>query len=197
VYPPKQFQEFQKDKLIEIIKNYPLATVISVSNNIPFITHLPLIFKNDVLYGHIDKHNPQASLLQNNNEVTLIFSGPQSYISPSLFNSNQLPTWNYVKLHVTGKVSKIETNDAIKQSIVEMTDRLESPKNAYRLNINDERMEHLVHYISGFKIEDLKWEGKLKMSQDKPMEEFYIAKNEVIQSNKKDLEAFLNVILAK
>ena len=124
MYPPKHYQEFKKETLIEIIKRYPLATVISVDKNRPFITHLPLIYKDDAIYGHIDNQNPQTSLLQNNSEVTLIFSGPQSYISPSLFNSKQLPTWNYIKLHITGTVSKIESNDAIKQSIVEMTEAL-------------------------------------------------------------------------
>lgn len=196
MYPPKHYQEFKKEKLIEIIKNYPLATVISVEDNQPFITHLPLIYKNDVIYGHIDNNNPHRNVLQNNNEVTLIFSGPQSYISPSLFKSNQLPTWNYIKLHITGKVSKIENNKHIKQSIVEMTDSLEAPDYNYRLDINDERMEHLVHYISGFKIEDLNWEGKVKMSQDKPLEEFSIAKNKVIQSNKQSIESFIANILA-
>ena len=195
MYPPKHYQEFKKETLIEIIKRYPLATVISVDKNRPFITHLPLIYKDDVIYGHIDNQNSQTCLLKNNSEVTLIFSGPQSYISPSLFNSKQLPTWNYIKLHITGTVSKIESNDAIKQSIVEMTEALEAPEHNYRLNLNDEHMAYLVQYISGFKIENLQWEGKLKMSQDKPIEEFEIAKHHLIQSQNNSIESFINQIL--
>ena len=56
-------------------------------------------------------------------------------------------------------------------------------------------MAHLVQYISGFKIENLQWEGKLKMSQDKPMEEFEIAKYHLIQSQNNSIESFINQIL--
>ncbi len=64
-YPPKHHQDNDKLHMVEVIKNYPLATVISVKDNKPFITHLPLIYRNDgKLIGHIDKFNPQAELLK-------------------------------------------------------------------------------------------------------------------------------------
>ncbi|SFC82668.1 Putative FMN-binding domain-containing protein [Algibacter pectinivorans] len=92
-YPPKHHQDNTITHLIEVIKTYPLATLISVKDNVPYITHLPLIYnKSGKLIGHIDSNNPQAELLKNNNDITIIFSGPQCYISPSIYTTKQLPT---------------------------------------------------------------------------------------------------------
>ena len=77
-YPPQHHQDNNINHLIDVIKTYPLATVISVKDNKPYITHLPIIYREDgKLIGHLDKFNPQAELLRDNNDVTLIFSGPQ------------------------------------------------------------------------------------------------------------------------
>ena len=46
-YPPEQHQDYNKLHMIEVLKSYPLATLISVKNSEPFITHLPLIYRED------------------------------------------------------------------------------------------------------------------------------------------------------
>lgn len=55
-----------------MIKTYPLATVISVKDNKPLITHLPLIYEDGKLIGHNDIYNPQAQLLKDDNDVNII-----------------------------------------------------------------------------------------------------------------------------
>ena len=114
-YPPKYHLDNDQNHLVKVIKTYPLATVISVKDNKPLITHLPLIFENGKLIGHIDIYNPQAKLLKDNNEVTLIFSGPECYISPSVYSTTQLPTWNYIKVHLKGSVKAIESKGRFKK----------------------------------------------------------------------------------
>jgi len=109
--------------MIDVIKTYPLATIISVKDKEPLITHLPLIYSEDgKLIGHIDKFNPQADLLKDKNPITIIFSGPQCYISPSIYSTTQLPTWNYIKVHLKGAVERIESKDALKNSLIKMTE---------------------------------------------------------------------------
>lgn len=72
-YPPKIHQDDNKAHMIAVMQQYPLATLISVKNNEPLVTHLPLIYKNETLIGHLDMFNPQAELLKNNQAVTVIF----------------------------------------------------------------------------------------------------------------------------
>ncbi len=114
MYPPQHHQDNNKEHLIEVIKTYPLATLISVSNDVPFITHLPLIYEDNKLIGHIDIYNPHTELLKNNRPVTVIYSGPNCYISPSIYTTTQLPTWNYIKVHLKGNVKAIKSKGALK-----------------------------------------------------------------------------------
>ncbi|MBP93719.1 MAG: transcriptional regulator [Flavobacteriaceae bacterium] len=194
-YPPKEHQETNIQHVMTVIKNYPLATVISVSNHEPVITHIPLILQNNELIGHLDANNPHTELLKNQNKVTIIFSAPQCYISPSIYSSKQLPTWNYVKVHIEGTVTEITEPNIIKQSMVDMTAFLESPEHKFQLDYQDPRMEKYLPYIKGFKVVITNWEGKFKLSQNKSIEDFNRAKTEMIKRNQVDITSFLNEII--
>ena len=194
-YPPPHHQDNDINHMIEVIKTYPLATIVSVKNNDPYITHLPLVYREDgKLIGHIDKFNPQAELLKDNNEVTIIFSGPHCYISPSIYTTTQLPTWNYIKVHLKGKVTAIIDAHTIKQSLVKMTEFLEQPDHKYILTMDNQRMEGAINYIKGFEIEITNWEGKFKLSQDKKVKDITNARAELIRENQQNIERFLNKI---
>lgn len=193
-YPPKHHQDDNKNHMLEVIKTYPLATLISVKDNQPFITHLPLVYNDGVLVGHIDKFNPQANLLKDDNEVTIIFSGPNCYISPTIYTTTQLPTWNYIKVHLKGTVKAIESKDALKESLIKMTEFLEAPKHEYVLEADNKRMEAALDYINMFEITIINWEGKFKLSQDKNKADQEQARLELIRANQQSIEDFLNTI---
>lgn len=194
-YPPKIHQNSKKNHLIEVIKTYPLATIISVKNNTPYITHLPLMYnKLGKLIGHIDKENPHAELLKNGNLLTVIFSGPQCYISPSIYTTTQLPTWNYIKVHITGTVNAIDSKDTLKESIIKMTEFLEGPEHKYVLEPDNQRMAGALAYIDMFEITINSWEGKFKLSKDKNPQDIENARAELIRANHYNLEQFLNNI---
>ncbi|MEY8848149.1 FMN-binding negative transcriptional regulator [Psychroserpens sp. XS_ASV72] len=193
-YPPKHHQDSNKEHLIEVIKTYPLATLISVGNNQPFITHLPLILENDKLIGHIDIYNPQTPFLKDNRDVTVIFSGPQCYISPSVYSTTQLPTWNYIKVHLKGKVKAIESKSALKQSLITMTEFLEAPEHNYILEPDNPRMERNLDYIKMFEIDIVEWEGKFKLSQDKNPKDTKAARAHLIKTNQDSIKQFLDKV---
>lgn len=180
--------------MVDVIKTYPLATVISVSDNSPLITHLPLIFDNNKLIGHIDIYNPQAKLLKDNNEVTVLFSGPECYISPSVYGTTQLPTWNYIKVHLKGTVEAIESKEALKQSLISMTEFLEAPDHKYVLEPDNPRLDRNLNYIEMFEITITQWEGKFKLSQDKKPSDTKFAREELIRVNQESIRQFLDKV---
>lgn len=191
-YPPKHHQDNDKTHLLEVIRTYPLATLISVENNEPLITHLPLVLEGEKLIGHIDIYNPQATLLKDNNDVTILFSGPQCYISPSIYSTTQLPTWNYIKLHLKGTVKAIESKAALKQSLITMTEFLEAPDHKYVLEADNPRLDRNLNYIEMFEIEITSWEGKFKLSQDKKPSDTENARQELIRANQESVKLFLD-----
>ncbi|MEZ4803808.1 MAG: FMN-binding negative transcriptional regulator [Gelidibacter sp.] len=194
MYPPPYHLDTNHHHMIDVIQTYPLATVISVKDTLPLITHLPLIFReaDGKLIGHIDIYNKQAELLKDGNAVTILFSGPQCYISPSVYATTQLPTWNYIKVHLTGTVEAIESREALKESLIIMTEFLEQPDHNYRLDPNNPRMEANLDYIKMFEISITDWEGKFKLSQDKHPKDMRLARAELIRANQQSIEAFLN-----
>ena len=194
-YPPKYQQDYDYNHMIAVIKAYPLATVISVNNNKPLITHLPLIFEDGKLIGHIDIYNPQAKLLKDENEVTLIFSGPECYISPSIYSTKQLPTWNYIKVHLKGTVKAIENKAALKQSLITMTEFLEAPEHKYVLEPDNPRLDKNLNYIEMFEISITHWEGKFKLSQDKKPKDTEAARAELVRANQEGIKTLLDQVL--
>jgi len=193
-YPPKHHQDGDINHMIDVIKTYPLATIVSVKDNSPLITHLPLILEGNKLIGHIDIYNPQTELLKDSNELTIIFSGPQCYISPSIYSTTQLPTWNYIKVHLTGKVKRIEDESALKQSLITMTEFLEAPDHNYVLEPDNPRLGANLSYIKLFEIEITSWEGKFKLSQDKHPRDIRNAREELVRANQESIKLFLDKV---
>jgi len=198
-YPPKHHQEKNFDNIVSVIKKYPFATLISTKNDSIYTTHLPLIYRDNaahgILTGHIDKHNLHAELLKDDANVTVLFHGPDSYISPTIYSTKQLPTWNYIKVHIEGTVQQITDGNSVKQSIVGMTDFLETQEKKFVLDNNDPRMEALIDYIIGFEITITKWEGKFKLSQDKLKRDMELAKAALIKNQKEDISIFIDEIM--
>ncbi len=180
--------------MIEVIKSYPLATLISVKNGEPLVTHLPLVYSEGKLSGHIDTGNPQAELLKDGNSVKVIFGGPQCYISPSIYTTPNLPTWNYVKVHLKGTVTSVEDALSVKQALMDMAKTFEAPEHKFQLDPDDPRMDALINYIKGFEIEITHWEGKFKLSQDKSPENLRNAREELIKTNQENIRTFMEKI---
>ena len=197
-YPPPHHQDHDQQHMLEVIKSYPLATIISVKDQAPLITHLPLVYRESdhKLIGHIDIYNPQTELLKNDNELTIIFTGPQCYISPSVYATTQLPTWNYIRVHLKGTVKAIESKDALKESLIIMTEFLEQPNHKFILEPDNPRMAHFLDYIKMFEITITSWEGKFKLSQDKRKTDIKLAKEELIRANQQSIKDFLDKVFS-
>lgn len=193
-YPPPQHQDDNRDHMIEVMNTYPLAMLVSVQDNTPIISHLPLIYSEGKLIGHLDKFNPQAELLKDNNDVTVVFSGPQCYISPSIYSTTQLPTWNYIMVHIKGKVTEITDPEIIIQSMMDMTSFLEAPSHRYQLERDNPRMAQFISYVRGFEIDITNWEGKFKLSQDKKPSDIESARSELLRANQESIRSFLDTV---
>ena len=187
-YPPPHHQESNFDNIIALMQTYPLATIITAKNEDILSSHTPLIYQanNELgrLIGHLDKYNPQLDHFRSNEKVELIFNGPQVYISPSVYGTTQLPTWNYFKAHLKGRIKIEDDQEKVKQSLINMTAFLEGENPAYTLESNNPRMAAALDYIVGFHIEIDSWEGKYKISQDKRKDDQLRAKKAMQEAEK-------------
>ena len=187
-YPQPHHQESNFENIIALMQTYPLATIITAKNEDILSSHTPLIYQanNELgrLIGHLDKYNPQLDHFRSNVKVELIFNGPQVYISPSVYGTTQLPTWNYFKAHLKGRIKIEDDQEKVKQSLINMTAFLEGENPAYTLESNNPRMAAALDYIVGFHIEIDSWEGKYKISQDKRKDDQLRAKKAMQEAEK-------------
>tara|TARA_B110000977_G_scaffold26292_1_gene32679 strand:+ start:145 stop:768 length:624 start_codon:yes stop_codon:yes gene_type:complete len=185
-YPPKHHQEDRFENALELIKMYPLATVITSSINKVLSTHIPLVYSDKgtlgTLVGHLDKFNPQINHFEDkDHDLEIIFHRPEVYISPSKYSSTQLPTWNYFKVHLRGKIILKKEPQDVKESLIAMTAFLEGEKPNYVLDENIPRMHAALDYIIDFHIKISSWEGKYKISQHKNKEDRKRVKQALIE----------------
>ncbi|MCH1518529.1 MAG: FMN-binding negative transcriptional regulator [Flavobacteriaceae bacterium] len=196
-YPPGHHQEESYQNIVNLIKAYPLAIINSCLNNEMESSHTPLIYQPNgglgELIGHLDKYNPQLAHFKENEKVQLIFNGPQVYISPSVYSTTQLPTWNYFKAHLKGRVIIETDQEKVKHSLINMTAFLEGDQPNYVLKADNPRMAAALDYIVGFRIVIESWEGKYKISQDKLQKDRELAKEAMLLETKK-VEQAINLL---
>ena len=193
MYPPPHHQSHDKNKMIALVKQYPFAMLVSVLDGKPFITHIPIIYDDasGKLVAHIDKSNPQVKSLTDGAKVTVIFRGPDTYISPGIYTTKQLPTWNYIIVHIEGFIRLIDDPDDAKNTMIAMTAFLEGDAPRFVLEKENNSMKHFVNYIQAFDITITNWEGKFKLSQDKNAQDHENAKQELINRSAIDITDFI------
>lgn len=173
IYTPDHYKENRSDLVLEIIRNYSFATLISQAEEAPVISHLPLLLEVSenklFLYGHCAKSNHHWKHFNENQKVTVLFQGPHSYISPAWYEpkDDNVPTWNYVAVHVDGianVISDVEQSYAILQSLTEQFENRYKTGWSLPKKSNLELSE-LLNFIVSFKIEIKQMTPKFKLSQ--------------------------------
>ncbi|MED3788556.1 FMN-binding negative transcriptional regulator [Peribacillus frigoritolerans] len=173
MYIPKHFQLKDEEIIYDFIEKYSFATLFSQHNGEPYATHLPLTLNKgeSALYGHFARPNEQWKDIEYQ-KVLAVFQGPHSYISPSWYETTMaVPTWNYVSIHLYGKMEIVEDQKVIFDSLNDMVKKYESPDSTYNLIDVDSRfIEGMSKGIVAFKIKITKIEAKAKLSQNHPVE---------------------------
>lgn len=173
MYIPKHFKIDDNEVIYDFIDKNGFATLFTLHKGEPYATHLPLMFNksDNALYGHFARLNEQWKDAENQ-QVLVVFQGPHSYISPSWYESMKaVPTWNYVSIHVYGKMEIIEDEELIFDSLNDLVNKYENPDSPYSLNnIESSFIQGMSKGIVAFRIKITKIEAKAKLSQNHPVE---------------------------
>ncbi|MGM0901782.1 MAG: FMN-binding negative transcriptional regulator [Bacillota bacterium] len=173
MYIPKHFQLKDEEMIYDFIEKYSFATLFSQHNGEPYATHLPLTLNKDesAIYGHFARPNGQWKDIESQ-QVLVVFQGPHCYISPSWYETTMaVPTWNYVSIHVYGKMEILEDQKVIFDSLNDMVKKYERSDSPYNLNdVDPSFIEGMSKGIVAFKIKITKIEAKAKLSQNHPFE---------------------------
>ena len=177
-----------KNKNIEEVKSFlnenSFGILISQVDGKVSGTHIPMELDKDengedVLVGHIARANPQSKKLKNEEEILAIFNGPNSYISSSWYQKENVPTWNYVAVHVYGKV-KIMEGEELLDALTKLVDKYEkNSKNPVSVKKMSSRTLEQVNGIVGFSIKINEIQAAYKLSQNREEKEYTNITNEL------------------
>ncbi len=156
------------------IQKNAFATLISVVEGKPWATHLPFVLEKNssgeaVLSGHFAKANHQWKSISENENVLVIFQGPHAYISSSWYNHENVPTWNYLAVHVYGKIRLIEGEELIAH-LKSLTDIHENNR-PNRVRVETMTESYFASQLKGLvgfeiKIEEVNASAKLSQNRD-------------------------------
>lgn len=171
MYIPNHYRAPNLQASLEVIRSFPLASVISVVDGAPFVSYIPFtiakIEPTLVLSAHCARANPHWKHFAQA-PVLLIFRGPDGYISPRFYQdcASNVPSWNYVAVHCTGtaSVAPPEELDGILTPLVEQMES--SAENPWRIeDMHDDVLSNLKKAIVPFCVSVSDVTAKFKLSQ--------------------------------
>ncbi len=170
MYIPQHYRNEDLDEIKEFLVNNSFGILINTVDNKPWATHIPLEldkapYGKDILVGHIAKANPQWKHFSEDQEVLCIFNGPHSYISSSWYKKEEVPTWNYIAVHIYGKL-KILTEEETMASMHKLVEKYErGSKHPISLKNMSAKTLRQVKGVVGFQIEIRDIQATYKLSQ--------------------------------
>jgi transcriptional regulator len=188
MYIPEKFAEEDFKRITSLVENNPFGMLITTHEGSPIISHLPFLFEPNIgshgkLIGHMAKDNTQWKSLIGAESVLVVFNGAHGYVSPILYSTPGVPTWNYAVVHLHGKPSVIEDLAGVENILDILTAHFESSQpNPWKLSFPVEKSK-LLQMIVGFEIDIKKIEGKFKLSQNRTPQEQQNIINELGKSN--------------
>lgn len=173
MYIPPHFQETDGQLLRTVMGDHDFATLVTPKmdpTDIPMVTHLPLLLcGEDRLVGHVARTNPHWRLFEDTRQSLAIFQGPHGYVSPRWYVSDgQVPTWNYVTVHATGRVSPVRDETRCLEIMQDLVATYETGDDGWRMdNLPERTLSGLVHGIVIFEMRIERLDGKFKLSQNR------------------------------
>lgn len=177
MYIPASFRIEDVELLSDFIRTYSFATLITHDGQRSQATHLPMFLCGAATAGgqllcHMARANPQWQQLSHDREVLVVFTGPHTYISPSLYApANNVPTWNYTAVHVYTQPRIVEQPEELDRMLIDLVANYEAGREQPWLDTNDAQYrQQLLKAIVGIELNIVRVEGKFKLNQNKSHE---------------------------
>jgi transcriptional regulator len=192
MYVPKHFQQNSWPEIRKVIDDYSFATVVSCKDGVPVATHAPVRLVEStpgtfVLQGHVARPNPHWQVMESEQKTLVIFAGPHSYVSPRWYNHVNVPTWNYIAVHVYGKPRLVRDSGELQALMSGLVNRYEGHIEAERRytveGLPAGYLESQMRGIVGFEISVDEVQASFKLSQNRVQEDH---DNVIVELRKSD-----------
>lgn len=179
MYIPSHFVICDPVALHAVMRRHPFALLVTAFGGEVHLTHLPFHLdatrgEHGTLQAHLARENPHCAALAAGAPSTVVFRGPDAYVSPRWYRdpAKNVPTWNYVAVHAHGTPKTTADPAALLKLVGTLTDEHEAYiERPWSVREAQAHAERLTAHILGFEIPIERLEGKFKLSQNRPPED--------------------------
>ncbi|APE42069.1 negative transcriptional regulator [Sulfitobacter alexandrii] len=174
MHPNPVFHDADTNRNLAFARERGFGVLAASVSGAPLLSHVPFLLGADGTTAdlHLVRSNPIARALDAPLEVTLAVSGGDSYVSPDWYGlPDQVPTWNYVAVHLTGSLvlrPMAELRDLLDRQSAGYEARL-LPKTPWTTaKMTPEVMDRLMRMIVPCRLHITTVDGTWKLGQNKP-----------------------------
>lgn len=175
MYDLPHHKEQNEQAIKAFMDRYPFAFLSGCnSENKPVATQVPVFMEEKegkkILRGHIMKNTDHHKAFLHNENVLVVFTGHNTYVSGTWYSNPYTPsTWNYMSVHAKGIIRFLD--DAALVEVLQKTTLHFENNNPHSTTIFDnlpaEYTQKLMKAIVAFSIEITEIDTVFKLSQDR------------------------------
>ncbi|SLN39272.1 Protease synthase and sporulation protein PAI 2 [Roseovarius albus] len=173
MHPNPAFRKPDDTTNITFARDVGFGVLAVATENAPLISHVPFLLSGDGALAefHLVRSNPIARALKSPLPARLAVQGPHSYISPDWYEiEDQVPTWNYVAVHLTGKIEmrpQVELRDLLDRQSAFYEQKLR-PKSSWTADkMTPDALGKMMRQIVPCRMKVEAIEGTWKLNQNK------------------------------
>ena len=140
----------------------------------PLMAHVPFVLDAEGRSAdlHLVRSNPVSRSATGPVPAVIAVTGPDGYISPDWYGlADQVPTWNYVAVHLRGMLVPLEAED-LRGALDRLSAQFEAqllPKPPWTADKMDpDALDRMLRMIRPFRFDVTDIDGTWKLGQNKP-----------------------------
>lgn len=173
MHPNPTFRAEPRARNIGFARERGFGTLCINADPAPLVSHVPFVLDEagKVAELHLVRSNPISRSVDAATPAVIAVTGPDGYISPDWYDlPDQVPTWNYVAVHLRGELVPLEAED-LRAALDRLSAHFEAqllPKTPWTAEKMDpEALNRMMRMIRPFRFDVSRIEATWKLGQNK------------------------------
>jgi transcriptional regulator len=114
MHPNPIFRGVDDSRSLAFVRARGFGAFLVNGDTVPLVAHAPFTLSADGTHitAHLMRSNPITRAAREGCAAVLSVTGPDAYVSPDWYGvSDQVPTWNYVAVHLEGRLQTGASED--------------------------------------------------------------------------------------
>ncbi|MEO1141432.1 MAG: FMN-binding negative transcriptional regulator [Pseudomonadota bacterium] len=174
MHPNPAFRTETDEQNIAFVRKRSFGILTINAEAGPLVSHIPFLLSPDAteVELHLVRSNPIVRQISEPTPAALVVTGGDAYVSPDWYHvDDQVPTWNYVAVHLRGEISLLPHSDlhgVLERLSAAKEERLLPKKPWTSDKMDQEVYERMQRQIVPAKLIISEINGTWKLSQNKP-----------------------------